>query len=76
MSTGTQAQSSSARSAPAAGWIVALFGLWVLATPVFLGPTTGRGRWEFGGNWRYWSNIVTGILIDAIAAYTGYAGSG
>ena len=55
------------------GWVNVLLGLWVLVTPFFLGQLNATGFWNFSGGWLYWSNIVTGILIVAFAAYTAYA---
>ena len=75
MSTETQTRTTSTGSESMAVWIVALLGLWVLVTPFFLGPTTGQGWWDFSGNWLYWSNIVTGAVIAAVAGYAGYSGS-
>lgn len=76
MSTETTTRSSnSSTGESAAAWITALLGVWVLITPFFLGDPNAGGWWDFGGNWLYWSNIVTGILIAATAAYAGYAAS-
>ena len=41
-------------------------------TPFFRGQLNASGFWNFGGGWLYWSNIVTGIVITALAAYAGY----
>ena len=53
-------------------WVVAVLGLWVLVTPFFWGQLNASGFWNFSGGWLYWSNIVTGIVITALAAYAGY----
>lgn len=67
--TETQTSTRSAGDVSAAGWLLALLGLWVLVTPFFWGPQNAAGFWDFGGNWLYWSNIVTGIVIAGVAAW-------
>lgn len=48
-----------------AGWIAALFGLWILVSPfVLTGSITG-------GN-PYWSNIISGIVVAVLAGYAAY----
>lgn len=55
------------------GWVNILLGLWILVTPFFLAPEAA-GLFDFGETtWLAWSNIGTGLLIAALAAYTAYA---
>lgn len=75
MSTETQTTTAETSNSGIAGAsvLLVLLGLWVLVTPFFWGPQNAAGFWDFNGNWLYWSNIVTGIVIAAIAGYAGYA---
>ena len=65
---GYSAQSGNAQ----AGWLAALVGLWVLITPFFWGAIVGGGInwWAASGVWLYWSNIISGIVIAALAGYS------
>lgn len=40
-------------------------------TPFSRGQLNASEFWNFRGDWLYRSNVVTGILIAAVAAYAG-----
>lgn len=46
-------------------WIVALFGLWILATPFFMTGSVDSGT-------AMWSNVISGLVVLVLAGWNGY----
>lgn len=54
----------------AVGAFVALLGLWLIATPFVLGSTEGTAAVET--DLEFWNDIVTGLLVFLLGAYSAY----
>lgn len=68
-----QSSGQDGRGNRTAGWIAALFGVWILITPFFWGGA--QGAWGGGGAWLYWSNVISGIVIAILAGYSAQSGN-
>jgi uncharacterized membrane protein YiaA len=52
------------------GAFVALLGLWLIATPFFFGSTEGFAAVEF--DIAFWNDIVVGVIVFLLGAYSAY----
>ena len=52
------------------GVFVALLGLWLVVTPFILGSTEGTAAVEF--DIEFWNDVVVGLLVFLLGAYSAY----
>ena len=52
------------------GVFVALLGLWLIVTPFILGSTEGTAAVEF--NIEFWNDVIVGLLVFLLGAYSAY----